>query len=63
VSANSLQGRAQQPVDLSPLDFYLWRKLKAFLYSPPNKNEDKLHRRIFDVCQTIRNYPGFFEGV
>lgn len=63
VSANSRQGRAQQPVDLSPLDFYLWRHLKAFLYSPPNKNEDKLLRRIFYVCQTFRNHPGIFEGV
>jgi len=50
-------------LNLSSLDFYLWTHLKAFLYSPPNKNEDKLHRRIFYVCQTIRNHPGIFEGV
>jgi len=59
----SLQGRVQQAADLSSLDFYMWTHLKAFLYSPPNKNEDKLHRRIFHVCQTIRNHRGIFEGV
>jgi hypothetical protein len=42
--------------DLNPLDFYLWGHLNA----APVDNEEALHRRIVDACQTIRNYPGIF---
>jgi hypothetical protein len=27
----------------------------------PADNEEALHHRIVDACQTIRNYPGIFE--
>jgi hypothetical protein len=40
----------------------VFKGLKAFLYLAPNKNEDKLHQRIFDVCQTIRNHSGILKG-
>jgi hypothetical protein len=36
---------------------------KTLLYASPVDNEEALHHRIVDVCQTIRNYPGiFFNG-
>jgi hypothetical protein len=42
--------------DLNTIDFYLWEHQK-----PPVDNEEALHHRIVDACQTIRNYPGIFE--
>jgi transposase len=47
--------------DLNPLHFYLWRQLKSLVYAAPVDNEEALHNRIVDACQTIRNYPGIFE--
>jgi hypothetical protein len=34
---------------------------KTLVYAAPDDSEEALHRRIVDVCQTIRNYPGIFE--
>jgi hypothetical protein len=45
------------PLDLNPLDFYLWGHLKTLVHAAPFDNEETLHRRIVDACQTIRNYP------
>jgi hypothetical protein len=51
-----------RPPDLTPpLDVYLWEHLKSLVYAAPDGSEEALHRRIVDVCQTIRNYPGVFE--
>jgi hypothetical protein len=47
--------------DLNPLDFYLWRHLKPLVYAAPVDNEEALHHRVVDACQTIRNYPSNFE--
>jgi hypothetical protein len=47
--------------DLSPMNMYLWGHLKALVYAAPVDNEDALHHRTVDACQTIRNYPGNFE--
>jgi hypothetical protein len=61
MSANtSFQGTAQQHVDLSPLDFYLWGLLIILVYSAPIENEEQLHC-IFYTCQTIHNCPSTFE--
>jgi hypothetical protein len=46
--------------DLSPLDFYPWGTPKIPVYAAPVDNEEALHHRIVDACQTIRNYPGIF---
>jgi hypothetical protein len=35
--------------------------LKTLLCAAPVDNEEALHHRIVDTCQTIRNYPGIFE--
>jgi hypothetical protein len=35
--------------------------LKSLFYASPFDNEEALHHRIVDACQTIRNYPGIFE--
>jgi hypothetical protein len=48
-------------VSLNPLDFYLWEQLKILVYAAPVDNEEALHHRIVDGCQTIRNCPGIFE--
>jgi hypothetical protein len=34
---------------------------KTLVYSAPVDNEEALHRRIVDACQTIGNYPEIFE--
>jgi hypothetical protein len=34
---------------------------KTIVYAAPVDNEEALHHRIVDACQTIRNYPGIFE--
>jgi hypothetical protein len=41
--------------DSNSLDFYLWEHQKSLLYAAPVDNEEALHRRIVDACQTIRN--------
>jgi hypothetical protein len=47
--------------DLNPLDFYLWGHVKTIVYTSPVDNEEALHHRIVDACQTIRNYSSIFE--
>jgi hypothetical protein len=47
--------------DMNPPDFYLWGRLNTLVYAAPVDNEEALHHRIVDVCQTIHNYPGIFE--
>jgi hypothetical protein len=47
--------------DFNPLHIYLWRHLKALVYAAPVDNQDALHHRNVDACQTIRNYPGISE--
>jgi hypothetical protein len=46
---------------LNLLDFYLWGHQKSFVYAAAVDNEEALHHRIVDACQTIRNYPGISE--
>jgi hypothetical protein len=46
--------------DLNPLDCYLWGHLNTPVYAAPVDNEEALHHRIVDACQTIRNCPGIF---
>jgi hypothetical protein len=46
---------------LARFDFYLWGHLKPLVYAAPVDNEEALHHRIVDACQTIRNYPGIFK--
>jgi hypothetical protein len=41
-------------------DFYLCGHIKPLVYTAPVDNEETLHHRIVDACQTIRNYPGIF---
>jgi hypothetical protein len=47
--------------DLNPLDFYLWRHLKSFVYAAPVENEEASQHCTVDAYQTIRCYPGIFE--
>jgi hypothetical protein len=58
VPSNTYHDRS---IGLNPLNFYLWGHLKTIVYAAPVDNEEALHRRIMDACQTIRNYPGIFE--
>jgi hypothetical protein len=46
---------------LNPLSFYLWGRLKTRVYASPVDNEEALHHRIADACETIRNCPGICE--
>jgi hypothetical protein len=41
--------------------FYPWKHLKTFVYAAPVDNEETLHHRTVDACQTIRNCPGISE--
>jgi hypothetical protein len=34
---------------------------ETLVYGAPIDNEEALHHRIVDACQTIRNCPGIFE--
>jgi hypothetical protein len=47
--------------DLTPLDSYLWGHLRSLVYAAPVDNEETLHHRIVDACQTIRNCPRISE--
>jgi hypothetical protein len=49
--------------DLTPLYSYLWGHLTTLVYAPPVDNEDALHRRIVDACQSIRNYTRISERI
>jgi hypothetical protein len=40
-----------------------WEHLETLVYATPVDNEEALHRRIVDACQTILNYPGIFERI
>jgi hypothetical protein len=42
---------------LNPLNLYPGRHIKTFCVD----NEEKLHHRILDACQTICSYPGISE--
>jgi hypothetical protein len=57
MSANSVRGIAQQRVDLSPFDVYLWGHLKPYCVHLPLKMKT-LHQCILDACQTISNGLG-----
>jgi hypothetical protein len=46
--------RPPRSPDFNPLDF---------VYAAPVDNEEALHRRTVDACQTIRNCPGIFERI
>jgi hypothetical protein len=46
--------------DLNPMDFYLCGHVKTLVYAAPSDNEETLHHRIVDACQTIWNYPVIF---
>jgi hypothetical protein len=39
-------------LDFNPLDFYLWGHLETLLHAASVDNEETLHRRIVDACQT-----------
>jgi hypothetical protein len=60
IYAWNLQYSARSPrsPDLNPLHFYLWGHLRSLLYAAAVDNEEALHRRTVDACQTIHNYPG-----
>jgi hypothetical protein len=49
--------------DLNPLYLYMWGNLKTVVYAAPVDNEEALHHRNVEACQTIRNYPGIFERI
>ena len=57
MSTKSFGGAAQQYVDRSSLDFYLWERLKSVLYSALIEHEETRHQRSFYACQTICNRP------
>jgi hypothetical protein len=46
---------------LNPLYFYLWGHLKSLVYAAAFDNEEALHHRIVDACQTIPLYRGIFK--
>jgi hypothetical protein len=39
----------------------LWEHIKTLVCTVPVNNEEALHRRIVDACQTIITSPGIFE--
>jgi hypothetical protein len=43
--------------------FHLRGHLETFVCTAPVDNEEALHHRIVDACQTIRKCPGIFERV
>jgi hypothetical protein len=47
--------------DFYPLHFYLWGHLEIRVYAAPVDSEKTPHRRLVDVCQTIRKFSGVFE--
>jgi hypothetical protein len=47
--------------DLIPLDFDLWGKMETLVSAAPVDNEERLHHRSVDACQTIRVYPDISE--
>jgi hypothetical protein len=48
--------RPPRSPDLNPPEFYLWEHLNT-----PVNNNEALHHRTVDACQTIRNCPGIYE--
>jgi len=54
----SLRGKAEQRVNLSPLDFHVRGHLNALVYSFPVENEDTLHQRIFMHVKLLAAAPG-----
>ncbi|KAJ4431746.1 hypothetical protein ANN_20350 [Periplaneta americana] len=57
-----VQWPARSP-DLNPLDFYLWGHLKQLVYGADIPDQETLHRRVMEACETIRHHPGVFERV
>jgi hypothetical protein len=47
--------------DSTALEFPLWGHLETLVYAAPVYNEEALHYRTVDACQTIRNCPGILE--
>jgi hypothetical protein len=47
--------------DLNHFDFYLWGHIDTLAHAALADNEEALHRRTVNVCQTIRVYPGISE--
>lgn len=41
----------------------MWGHLKVLVYATEIANEETLHQRIVDACETIRNRHGIFERV
>jgi hypothetical protein len=50
-----------RPPDLNPLNVYLWEHLQPLVYAAPVDNEETLHHRTVDACQTVYASPGIFE--
>jgi hypothetical protein len=57
------RGTAQQRVDLSPFNIYLWGNVKALVHLAPNKIDEILNQRIISVCQTTGNRHGISDMV
>jgi hypothetical protein len=51
MSTNKFRGRAQQIVELSPLDISLCGHLKTLVYSVANANKETLNQHTFYACQ------------
>jgi hypothetical protein len=47
--------------DLTPLDFYLWCRLKAQVYAEKIRNVEHLRQRVIEACDTIT--PGIIKRV
>jgi hypothetical protein len=47
--------------NFNPLKICPWGLLKPLMYAAPFHNEEALHHRIEDACQTLRNCSGIFE--
>jgi hypothetical protein len=46
---------------LTRFNFYQWGHLKTLVYAVPVDNEEALHHRNGDACQTLHNYPAILE--
>jgi hypothetical protein len=49
------------PPDSNPLDIYLWGRLNTLALAAPVDNEETLHHRTVDACQSMRNCPAISE--
>jgi hypothetical protein len=63
MSPLSLQGTAQQPVNLDHLDFHLWGHLQPLVYSPPTENEERdITNTFLTHVKPFANIPGLLKG-